>query len=201
MISRLRGTIVEKKPPFLFIEVADAFTYEVQASMQTFYHLPELGQRVLLYTQFIVRDDGHYLYGFSQPQERALFVELLRVNGVGAKMALAILSALQVSEFSACIERQDISLLQRIQGIGKKTAERLIIEMRDRLPNSLALVGSDTGINLAQTNQSTQQDAIAALVALGYKYPVASRAVSNSLGTDLSVEMLIRNALKNIDPH
>ena len=173
MISRLKGILIEKQPPYLLIEVADAFTYEVQASMHTFYQLPELGQPVLLYTQFIVREDGHYLYGFSAIQERALFSQLLKVNGVGPKVAL---------------------------GIGKKTAERLIVEMRDRLQglSGMALVNRRDG-NPNDLIANYQQDAISALMALGYKNQEASRAVLQVKDNTLSLESLIRQALKSVD--
>jgi holliday junction DNA helicase RuvA len=201
MISRLRGKLLEKQPPFLLLEIANAFTYEIQASMHTFYQLPALGQEVMLYTQFIVREDGHYLYGFSEPQERTLFVQLLKVNGVGPKVALGILSKIESSELIACVEQQNIVALQSVPGIGKKTAERLIIEMRDRFVNlikseklSATAVSATPGVDRHQ-----QQDAIAALIALGYKTQEASRAVLQIKNQDLSVEMLIRMALKNID--
>ncbi|WP_218813451.1 Holliday junction branch migration protein RuvA [Rickettsiella endosymbiont of Dermanyssus gallinae] len=202
MINRLRGKLIEKQPPFLLLEMANAFTYEVQASMHTFYQLPELGQEVMLYTQFIVREDGHYLYGFSDPQERALFSQLLKVNGVGPKVALGILSKIESWELIACVEQQDIATLQRVPGIGQKTAERLVIEMRDRLSvlvnreshKPIATVGGKTDIS-----RQYQQDAISALIALGYKPQEANRAVLKIKVDNLSVEMLIRTALKNMD--
>ena len=200
MISRLKGILIEKQPPYLLIEVADAFTYEVQASMHTFYQLPELGQPVLLYTQFIVREDGHYLYGFSAIQERALFSQLLKVNGVGPKVALGILSKIACSEFIACIEQQNVLALQAVPGIGKKTAERLIFEMRDRLQglSGMALVNRRDG-NPNDLIANYQQDAISALMALGYKNQEASRAVLQVKDNTLSLESLIRQALKSVD--
>ncbi|MES2142546.1 MAG: Holliday junction branch migration protein RuvA [Pseudomonadota bacterium] len=201
MISRLRGKLVEKQPPFLLLEMANAFTYEVQASMHTFYQLPELGQEVTLYTQFIVREDGHYLYGFSQHQERSLFCQLLKVNGVGPKVALGILSKIESSEFITCVEQQNITALQRVPGIGKKTAERLIIEMRDRLSglikNETKSVTDSGGV--VGVSRNHRQDAISALIALGYKNQEATRAVLQIKDNDSSVEILIRTALKNID--
>lgn len=202
MINRLRGKLIEKQPPFLLLEMGNAFTYEVQASMHTFYQLPALGEEIMLYTQFIVREDGHYLYGFSDPQERALFSQLLKVNGVGPKVALGILSKIESSELIACVEQQDIVTLQRVPGIGKKTAERLLIEMRDRL-RGIVNNGAHTSITTVddKTNISRQyqQDAISALVALGYKHQEANRAVLKIKADNLSVEMLIRNALKSMD--
>jgi len=200
MISRLKGILIEKQPPYLLIEVADAFTYEVQASMHTFYQLPELGQPVLLYTQFIVREDGHYLYGFSALQERALFSQLLKVNGVGPKVALGILSKIACSEFIACVEQQNVMALQAVPGIGKKTAERLIIEMRDRLQGltGMPLANRRDG-NANHLAANYKQDAIAALMALGYKNQEAHRAVLQVKDNSLSLESLIRQALKSVD--
>lgn len=200
MISRLRGILIEKQPPYLLIEVANAFTYEVQASMHTFYQLPELGQSVLLYTQFIVREDGHYLYGFSAIQERALFSQLLKVSGVGPKVALGILSKIECSEFIACVEQQNVMALQAVPGIGKKTAERLIIEMRDRLQglSGTPLANRRDG-NANHLTANYQQDAISALMALGYKNQEASRAVLQVKDNALSLESLIRQALKSVD--
>ncbi len=200
MISRLRGILIEKQPPYLLIEVANAFTYEVQASMHTFYQLPELGQSVLLYTQFIVREDGHYLYGFSAIQERALFSQLLKVSGVGPKVALGILSKIECSEFIACVEQENVMALQAVPGIGKKTAERLIIEMRDRLQglSGMPLANRRDG-NANDLTANYQQDAISALMALGYKNQEASRAVLQVKDNALSLESLIRQALKSVD--
>ncbi len=200
MISRLKGILIEKKPPYLLIEVADAFTYEVQTSMHTFYQLPELGQSVLLYTQFIVREDGHYLYGFSTMQERALFSQLLKVNGVGPKVALGILSKIACADFIACVEQQNVLALQAVPGIGKKTAQRLIIEMRDRLQGlSGTPLANRLGSDSSHLIQNYQQDAIAALMALGYKNQEASRAVLQLKDPSLSLESLIRQALKCVD--
>lgn len=200
MISRLRGVLIEKQPPYLLIEVANAFTYEVQASMHTFYQLPELGQSVLLYTQFIVREDGHYLYGFSAIQERALFSQLLKVSGVGPKVALGILSKIECSEFIACVEQENVMALQAVPGIGKKTAERLIIEMRDRLQglSGMPLANRRDG-SANDLTANYQQDAISALMALGYKNQEASRAVLQVKDNALSLESLIRQALKSVD--
>jgi Holliday junction DNA helicase RuvA len=200
MINRLRGILIEKQPPQLLIEVANSFTYEVQASMHTFYLLPEVGQEVLLYTQFIVREDGHYLYGFSAPEERALFSQLLKVNGVGPKVALGILSKIESSEFVSCVQQQNVTALQAVPGIGKKTAERLIIEMRDRLKGLTGMISSNTmdkGSTIAV--RTYQQDAISALIALGYKNQEASRAVLQIKDKSLSVESLIRAALKSVN--
>jgi holliday junction DNA helicase RuvA len=202
MISRLRGKLIEKQPPLLLVEVANSFTYEVQASMHTFYLLPGLGQEVMLYTHFIVREEGHYLYGFSQQQERAVFGQLLKVNGIGPKVALSILSKIAAAELIDCVEQQNLTVLQQVPGIGKKTAERLVIEMRDRLPSLRGdvLINTAAAINGAtEIFRSHQQDAVSALIALGYKSQEASRAVLQIKNSDLSIEMLIRTALKNMD--
>jgi holliday junction DNA helicase RuvA len=201
MINRLRGVLIEKQPPYLLIEVADAFTYEVQASMHTFYQLPECGEKVFLYTQFIVRDDGHFLYGFSTSDERTLFTQLLKVNGVGPKVALSILSKIEVAEFIRCVEQQNIGALQQVPGIGKKTAERLIIEMRDRLKSLSHNQYEESDKTSARSLQYYQQDAIAALVSLGYKNQEASRAVLRIKDASLSLEALIRQALKSVDSY
>lgn len=200
MISRLRGKLIEKQPPFLLLEMANAFTYEVQASMHTFYQLPELGQEIMLYTQFIIREDGHYLYGFSQQQERTLFRQLLKVNGIGSKVALGILSTIESAEFITCVQQQNITALQRIPGIGKKTAERLVIEMSDRLSCITSEAKNEHDSNdLVHVSRAHQQDAISALIALGYKNQEANRAVLQIKENDMSTEMLIRTALQNID--
>ena len=198
MINRLRGILIEKQPPYLLVEVADAFTYEVQASMHTFYQLPECGKKVFLYTQFIVREDGHFLYGFSTSDERALFTQLLKVNGVGPKVALGILSKIEVAEFIGCVEQQTVSALQTVPGIGKKTAERLIIEMRDRLKSLSHNQYKTSDKNNVRSLPHFQQDAIAALVALGYKNQEASRAVLQIKDSTLSLESLIRQALNKV---
>lgn len=198
MINRLRGILIEKQPPYLLIEVADAFTYEVQTSLHTFYQLPECGEKVFLYTQFIVREEGHFLYGFSTFDERTLFTQLLKVNGVGPKVALGILSKIETFEFVACVEQQNVSALQAVPGIGKKTAERLIIEMRDRLKSLSHNQSSKLNENNSQSIPHDQQDAIAALVALGYKNQEASRAVLQIKDSSLSLESLIRQALNSM---
>lgn len=132
MIGRLRGEIVVKRPPHLLVDVGGV-GYELEAPMSTFYDLPAVGAAVLLHTHLVIREDAHVLYAFAREAERALFRSLLRVSGVGPKMALAILSGMNADEFARCVQRDDAAALSRLPGIGKKTAERLIIEMRDRL--------------------------------------------------------------------
>lgn len=192
MIGRLRGILLEKQPPELLIETSGV-AYEVHASMQTFYQLPLINQEIILYTHLIIREDAHQLYGFYNKQERVLFRALLKVNGVGPKLALTILSSSSPEEFVRCVNQGDTASLVRLPGVGKKTAERLIIEMRDRVVNDDFIVPSSSNpIN------SAHQDAMSALIALGYKPPEASRALQNIVSENQSSEELIRLALKRI---
>lgn len=191
MIGRLRGILLEKQPPELLIETSGV-AYEVQASMQTFYQLPLINQEVILYTHLIIREDAHQLYGFYNKQERVLFRALLKVNGVGPKLALTILSSSSPEEFVRCVNQGDTASLVRLPGVGKKTAERLVIEMRDRVSDDFILPSSSNPIN------SSHQDAMSALIALGYKPQEASRALQNIVSENQSSEELIRLALKRI---
>ena len=199
MIGRLRGMIAEKQPPLLLLEV-NGVGYEVEAPMSTFYQLPETGQTVILHTHLVVREDAHLLFGFASEGERRLFRSLIKVNGVGARMALAILSGIHADDFARCVQDGDTASLVRLPGIGKKTAERLIIEMRDRLADWDSQQGS--GMDLPQASQvlprgsDASRDALSALVALGYKPPEASRLISHVDTEGLSSEAIIRAALK-----
>lgn len=198
MISRLSGTLIEKQPPFLLMEVAGV-GYEVQASMNTFYRLPDIGSTIVLHTHFVVREDAQLLYGFFEQRERALFRTLIKVNGIGPKIALTILSSIEPDAFVRCVELQDTSSLQRLPGIGKKTAERLIVEMRDRFSDwqtdtTLAASSSD---NPGITSHA-EQDAISALIALGYKPQEASRAVTRVGQEGLTSQELIKLALQGV---
>jgi Holliday junction DNA helicase RuvA len=201
VIGRIQGIIVEKQPPVLLIDVAGV-GYEIEAPMTTFYHLPDLGQKVTLHTHLTIREDAHVLYGFYELNERALFRQLIKVNGVGPKLALTILSSIDPDQFVQSILENDASQLVRLPGIGKKTAERLIIEMRDRLKNwheghhtSTPVLGLDNKIKA----RNAEQEAISALLALGYKPPEASRAVNQvEEKATLACEQIIRLALKNL---
>lgn len=198
MIGQLRGVILEKKPPQLVLDV-NGVGYEIDASMQTFYRLPDVGEEIVLYTHFIVREDAHHLYGFFDKEERALFRTLLKVNGVGPRLSLTILSSVDASEFARCIVNNDTASLTRVPGIGKKTAERLIIEMRDKvsgLDKSLPM-GQPLTPESASRRQVTQ-DAVSALIALGYKPPEASKAVSKVDDGNMNSEDIIRHALREI---
>jgi holliday junction DNA helicase RuvA len=195
VIGRLRGEIVLKQPPFLLLDV-NGVGYEIEAPMSTFYELPAVGEQIVLYTHMLVRDDAHVLYAFHREQERALFRALLRISGVGGKMALAILSGMNAGEFSSCIHNENVTALVRIPGVGKKTAQRLIIEMKDKL-DAGALPQSDAAVATAAA-ESPSSDALSALIALGYKAAEASRMVKAVEAEGLSSEELIRAALQSL---
>lgn len=201
MITRINGILLEKQPPLLVMEV-QGLAYELQASMNTFYRLPDIGNSIILHTHFIVREDAHLLFGFFDQHERALFRTLLKVNGVGPKIALAILSSIDPDGFVRCVEDQNTTALQRLPGIGKKTAERLIVEMRDRLADwhfGETTVNTDgSATRSPSSGKAAELDAISALVALGYKPQEATRAITQVAGEGLSSQELIRMALKTI---
>ncbi len=197
MIGRLRGTLLQKQPPWLLIDV-HGVGYEVEVPMTTVYKLPAVDEEVILFTHLVIRDDAHLLFGFAEQQERLLFRTLIRVNGVGAKMALAILSGMEADEFADCIRDGDSGRLTRLPGVGKKTAERLIVEMRDKLndwqrsPNS-AIPSSGRPVT---TSTEPADEAISALIALGYRPQEASRYVLAVASDGMSSEDIIREALK-----
>ncbi len=197
MIGRLRGTLIDKQPPWLVVDVAGV-GYELEASMNTLVALPGTGETVSIYTHLSVRDDAHLLYGFAREQERALFRALIRVNGIGAKLALAILSGMDEEAFIRCVMDDDAKSLTRLPGVGKKTAERLIIEMRDRFPH---WEPPGAGVDLAGTKgvllppgHAALADAEAALVSLGYKPTEAARMLVG-LEEEASTEAMIKAAL------
>ena len=199
MIGRLRGEIVYKQPPYLMVEV-NGVGYELESPMSTFYNLPAPGEQVILFTHLAVREDAHVLHGFFNDSERTLFRTLLRISGVGAKMALAILSGMSAEEFARCVQRDDTAALMRLPGIGKKTAERLVIEMRDRLDRleSVAGVPARGGTVAANAGATPVSDAVGALVALGYKPLEANRMVGAVASEGLASEEIIRAALKAV---
>lgn len=201
MIGFLRGVLVSRKPPSLVLDVSGV-GYEVEAPMSTFYQLPETGETVMLHTHLAVREDAHNLYGFISKEERSLFRELIRVNGVGARLALAILSGLSVEEFHVCIRNQDTTRLIRLPGVGKKTAERLMIEMTDRLPNAThaaqPAVGVEVSPPLVLFAANPADDAISALVALGFKPQDAQTLIRKIPSDGKSSEDLIRLALQSV---
>ena len=205
MIGRLSGIVIEKNPPMLVIDV-QGVGYEVEVPMNTFYNLPDLNEKICLFTHMIVREDAQFLCGFLSDEERRLFRTLIKVNGVGAKLALSILSSISAQEFARCVKEDDSKALVKLPGIGKKTAERLIIEVRDKLkdwlPTSLPVQEVET---ISTSHPDDSAEATSALIALGYKPQEASMMVQqamsefesdNSEATVTSSE-LIRAALKN----
>jgi Holliday junction DNA helicase RuvA len=195
MIGLLRGIILGKQPPRLLIDV-QGVGYEVDAPMTTFYNLPAVGEPVTLYTHLAVREDAHTLYGFLQLSDRELFRHLLKVNGVGARLALGILSGMDSRQFIACVQGDDAAALVRLPGIGKKTAERLIIELRDRLPKTAAADGPVSGTLSPAAAATPVEEAVSALVGLGYKPQEASRMVRAVDAKALTPEEIIRQALQ-----
>ena len=194
MISFLRGKLLKKQPPLLILDVKGV-GYEIDAPMTTFYVLPDVGNEIEIFTHLVVRDDAHLLFGFATENERLLFRSLIKVNGVGAKMALTILSGIETDEFSQCVQNNDAERLTKLPGVGKKTAERLIVEMRDRLDN---LPKTTTQKNKTINVYTTPVDeAVSALTSLGYKPPEASRYVLAIANDNMSSEELIREALKH----
>jgi Holliday junction DNA helicase RuvA len=199
MIGRIRGTLLEKQAPELLVDV-NGVGYEIQAPMTTIYKVPAIGGQVELYTHLIVREDAHLLYGFASLQERALFRALIKVNGVGPKLALTILSGMDVEAFVRCVRDNDAAGLVRLPGVGKKTAERLLVEMRDRLRDwhvdGLAVTGGSAQLPVRANDHLL--DAESALIALGYKPQEATRMVAAVNKEPLTTsEELIRMALKN----
>ena len=191
MIGSLRGRIASKTPPQLTVDVG-GLGYELEAPMSTFFHLPAVGEEVRLLTHLVVREDAHVLYAFGTEEERRLFRSLIKVSGVGPKIALALLSGISVTAFAECVQREDIAALTRIPGVGRKTAERLIVEMRDRLAAPLA----GSGAAAVATGTRAESEAYGALVALGYR-PAETTRLLKAVGPGThSTEELIRRALQ-----
>ncbi|HAI15653.1 MAG TPA: Holliday junction branch migration protein RuvA [Gammaproteobacteria bacterium] len=203
MIGQIRGILIEKKPPEILVDVG-GITYEIQVPMSTLYQLPDVGQEVVLHTHFVVRDDAQLLYGFCHTKDKTLFRSLIRVNGVGPRMALVILSGMEPDEFVRVVRNNDVTAMVNMPGIGKKTAERLIVEMRDRLSEWQASEGADSAPETqdsASTIKVFSKDAEAALIGLGYKPQQAARAIAQVLKDNLEItdsEELIRLSLKSI---
>lgn len=199
MIGQIRGLILEKQPPQLVVDV-HGVGYEIDAPMSTFYQLPDVGQEVSLFTHLVVREDAQLLYGFYTREERLLFKTLLKVNGVGPRLALTVLSGISAEQFVHCILNNDTASLVRLPGVGKKTAERLVIEMRDKLSDwyqTPVQEGAQVRIEKSPRH-SMLQDAISALVALGYKAPEANRMVTKIDDGNATSEELIRRALREM---
>ena len=199
MIAWLRGVVREKRPPNLLLDV-NGVGYELEAPMTTFYDLPDLGREIALFTHQVVREDAHSLYGFANESERNVFRLLLRVNGVGAKLALAILSGMDAGSFARCVYEGDAQRLVQLPGVGRKTAERLVMEMRDRfdaLPNIFHTRSPADALGQAQA-ADPKKEAINALVALGFKVNDAAGKVEALDCTGLACEEIILQALKSL---
>lgn len=200
MIGRIRGILVDKKPPEIQIDVA-GLCYEVQVPMSTLYQLPELGKELVLHTHFVVREDAQLLYGFFEEKDKSMFRSLIKINGVGPKMALGILSSMEADEFVRAVRSDDINAMVKMPGIGKKTAERLLIEMRDRLKD---WNGGEEVDNLdvpSSAATSITSDAETALISLGYKPQQAAHAIAAVLKSNPEIkdsEELIRRSLKSM---
>lgn len=199
MIGRLHGTLLEKHPPVVLVDVGGV-GYEVEVPLSTFHELPAAGETVTLQTHLAIKDDAHTLYGFANARERTVFRTLIKISGVGPKLALTLLSGMRVEELLGCIEAQDTSALTRVPGVGKKTAERLLVELRDRI-DGLGLLGTGAppagdARPAAAAPDDAVSEAVAALVALGYKPPEANQMVRKLDTAERSSEALIRLALQ-----
>ncbi|MDH3514557.1 MAG: Holliday junction branch migration protein RuvA [Gammaproteobacteria bacterium] len=197
MIGRLRGVLLRKEPPALLVDVSGV-AYELEAPMTTFYELPAVGDQVTLHTHLVIREDAHLLYGFVRETQRRLFRDLLKVNGVGPRVALAVLSGLSDDEFTRCVAVEDITRLTKVPGVGRKTAERLVIEMRDKLPKDVPAPAARLPAGTATAPSDPVSEAVSALVSLGYKPNEASRAVRGVSAHGLNAEEIIRLALKGM---
>lgn len=193
MIGYLRGRLARKEPPTLLVDV-NGVGYELEAPMSTIFRLPGLGDDVQLQTHLVVREDQQTLYGFATESERRLFRALLKVSGVGAKMALTILSGISVDDFAACVQSEDKAALTRLPGVGRKTAERLIVEMRDRLESGLTTAMPGTAASAGV--QAPRAEAFNALVSLGYKPPEARRMLDSVADEGATTEDILRQVLR-----
>ncbi len=194
MIGRLQGIILEKQPPQILLDV-QGVGYELEASMTTFYNLPECGEKIVLHTHLVVREDAQLLYGFHSLSERLMFRNLIKISGVGPKLALTILSGMSASDFTRCILEEDSKALTKLPGVGKKTAERLVIELKDRLDkdDAVKLPGMPEKV---ERQANPVNDAVSALISLGYKAQQASQMVRALDVDDKSTEEIIRAALQ-----
>lgn len=193
MIGRLRGILLEKNPPQILLE-AGGVGYELEVPMSTFYGLPSTGSEITLHTHLAIREDGHFLYGFSSLDERSAFRQLLKVSGIGARTALAVLSGLSVADLSQAVAFQEVGRLVKIPGIGKKTAERLLLELRDKLGKSLSAAAAP---HPEAAGANMRDDILHALLALGYREKEALAAM-DGLSPDIGVSDGIRLALKQL---
>ena len=200
MIGRLTGQVAVKRAPQILID-CNGVGYEVDVSMSTFYQLPAVGDQVSVWTHLLIKDDQHALIGFYTEQERSMFRQLIKINGVGPKMALTILSGISESDFVLCIQSSDIATLTRLPGVGKRTAERLIMELRDKIGTGSHSddIGSASQVNNLTTQKSSTSEAVEALLSLGYKTADASKMINMAVkqSDESSAEALIKLALKN----
>ncbi|AOY87464.1 Holliday junction DNA helicase RuvA [Marinobacter salinus] len=208
MIGRIRGILIEKAPGHVLVECSGP-GYEIDIPYTTFFHLPEIGEEVVLHTHFAVREDAQSLYGFASRLDRDLFRLLIKVNGVGPKLAVGILSGLDAHQFIRCVEARDANALVKLPGVGKKTAERLLIEMADRIgqlegqfvPASPESAGSAAALSAVPVRSpDAREEAEEALIALGYKPQEAARAINKIAEEGMSSQTLIRLALRNMIP-
>ena len=199
MIGRLTGLLAVKRAPQILVD-CNGVGYEVDVSMTTYYQLPEVGEQVSVWTHLQIKDDAHTLIGFTTEPERKLFRQLIRINGVGSKMALTILSGISFEEFTRCVMDDDAKALTALPGVGKKTAERLIIELRDKIGKELdaVLPSAMGGHPISKQAASPVSDAVSALVSLGYKAQEASRMVRGIETEGLSTEDIIRESLQGM---
>ena len=203
VIGYLRGNLLEKQPPHVLLDV-NGVGYELEVPMTTLFQLPMVGEPLVLHVHLVVREDAQLLYGFYTKRDRTLFRELIRLNGVGPKLALALMSGMSVDEMIQCVNAEDTSRLMKVPGVGKKTAERLLVELKDRFKNwdSTPLAGQNSmepaGLSAVTDAHSPEKDAVSALISLGFKPAEASRAVSAVAADGLSSEDLIRRALKGM---
>lgn len=203
MIGFLRGTLLEKQPPHVLLDV-NGVGYELEVPMTTLYQLPVVGEHLQLHTHLVVREDAQLLYGFYAKRDRTMFRELIRLNGVGPKLALALMSGMSVDELIQCVQSEDTKRLMKVPGVGKKTADRLLVELKDRVKNweGSAAAGQTSmepaGLSTVTDAQSSEREAVEALIGLGFKPAEASRAVSAVQEEGLSSEELIRRALKGM---
>ncbi len=189
MIGRIAGTLLEKNPPHILVD-CNGVGYEIDVPMSTLYNLPDAGLKVTLFTQQVVREDAHLLFGFITAAERNAFRQLLKISGVGPKVALSVLSGLSVDDLAAAVANEDAARLTKVPGIGKKTAERLVLELRDKLPKTLATVARADA-------PAAGGDVVSALLALGYNEREAQAAVKQ-LSAELQLPDAIRQALKHL---
>ncbi|SBT18727.1 Holliday junction ATP-dependent DNA helicase RuvA [Marinomonas gallaica] len=197
MIGRIVGTLIEKTPPELLVDVGGV-GYEIMASMSTIYELPQVGQSVILHTHFQVKEDAQSLYGFATKDERALFRILIKVNGIGPKMALSVLSSMNPPELITAVQESQIDSLTKVPGVGKRTAERLVVELRDKLGTAAKQDLFTERSVVTQVQADPRQEAEAALISLGYKPQEAARMIAKLPKDESNSELLIKAALKSM---